>query len=423
MSTLQTFKDPSGEVIYPATHAKATLIERGEDAITLEDYIEEIDDTLDTCVKKDFISAEVFDATKAYTRSELVWYENKLYIFTHSKTAGAWDSSKVQEITDLGSTFQTQNLRTPLLVGGLVHGDLEGALGDINSIANNNSDRIDTLNTNVSNLTTSKQDKLTAGTNISFNNNTINATYPIAVNKFDKANLYSTTEKVVGCWTDGKPLYQKTIVDTMPAAVNTTKDISIGNNIEICFIVGAFVKASAGALQPLPCIAPVMTTTYSFNGIMLFGNSGSPSNSIRLGTNIAIAVSAPVYITIQYTKTTDSANSFKHADENNYSTTEHIVGTWIDGKPVYQKTIDFGTLPNSTVKSVSHGISNMNKFIKISGVWFDANNGWDINWSSHSTIAHQINAKVTKSNISITTASNYSAYSAYITIQYTKTTD
>ena len=25
-----------------------------------------------------------------------------------------------------------------------------------------------------------------------------------------------------------------------------------------------------------------------------------------------------------------------------YSTTEHVVGTWIDGKPIYQKTIDFG---------------------------------------------------------------------------------
>ena len=43
----------------------------------------------------------------------------------------------------------------------------------------------------------------------------------------------------------------------------------------------------------------------------------------------------------------------------NYSTTEQVMGTWIDGKPLYRKVIDTGALPNATEKAVAHGISNL----------------------------------------------------------------
>ena len=33
----------------------------------------------------------------------------------------------------------------------------------------------------------------------------------ILANKFDKGNLYSTNEKIVGSWIDGKPVYQKIV--------------------------------------------------------------------------------------------------------------------------------------------------------------------------------------------------------------------
>jgi len=32
-----------------------------------------------------------------------------------------------------------------------------------------------------------------------------------------------------------------------------------------------------------------------------------------------------------------------------YTTTERRIGTWIDGKPLYSKVINFGALPNKTV--------------------------------------------------------------------------
>ena len=43
----------------------------------------------------------------------------------------------------------------------------------------------------------------------------LNGSFPTAIaNKFDKANMYSTDEQIVGRWIDGKPLYQKTFVQT-----------------------------------------------------------------------------------------------------------------------------------------------------------------------------------------------------------------
>ena len=35
-----------------------------------------------------------------------------------------------------------------------------------------------------------------------------------------------------------------------------------------------------------------------------------------------------------------------------YSTDEKVIGRWTDGKPLYQKTISCGTLPNNTTKTV-----------------------------------------------------------------------
>lgn len=43
----------------------------------------------------------------------------------------------------------------------------------------------------------------------------------------------------------------------------------------------------------------------------------------------------------------------------NYSTTEHVIGTCPDGSTLYEKSIDFGALPNNTSKTVNHNISNL----------------------------------------------------------------
>lgn len=109
-----------------------------------------------------------------------------------------------------------------------------------------------------------------------------------------------------------------------------------------------------------------------------------------------------------------------------YSEKEQIVGSWIDGKPIYEKTINFGALPNKSVKSVQHNISNFSELISLSatiqftdGFWRTLNMTQDDNNSMIAT------AQVTSSVVQVLARNiDFSGYhKCYITIRYTKTTD
>lgn len=106
-----------------------------------------------------------------------------------------------------------------------------------------------------------------------------------------------------------------------------------------------------------------------------------------------------------------------------YSLQEQVVGEWIDGKPIYQKTIDFGALPNNTVKTIAHGISNLKRVIHTSTTWTQQGtySGSLEVMGGDSTAG--VDLYVDATNISITTSTDSSNRSVYITLQYTKTTD
>ena len=115
------------------------------------------------------------------------------------------------------------------------------------------------------------------------------------------------------------------------------------------------------------------------------------------------------------------AESYVEA-RTNYSTTEKVIGTWIDGKPIYQKTIDCGSLPNTTIKTIAHNISNIDSFVKIEGIAQNGSNGAPIPFTAI-VQTDQLAVYVNATNISIVSGKDRSSYNAYITLQYTKTTD
>ena len=63
--------------------------------------------------------------------------------------------------------------------------------------------------------------------------------------------------------------------------------------------------------------------------------------------------------------TSVNEEAMKEIAKEVYSTEEQVVGTWIDGKPIYRKVIDFGALPNSTLKQVPHGISDIDAIVSL----------------------------------------------------------
>ena len=107
---------------------------------------------------------------------------------------------------------------------------------------------------------------------------------------------------------------------------------------------------------------------------------------------------------------------------NFYSTSETLTNkVWIDGKPIYRKVVETGTLPNNTVKYVAHGISNLSKVVSLTGMASNASYSLALPHISNSNFSVEV--EIEGANIDISTLSNMSGYtSSFVVIEYTKTT-
>lgn len=109
-----------------------------------------------------------------------------------------------------------------------------------------------------------------------------------------------------------------------------------------------------------------------------------------------------------------------------YSSSEQDSGIrWIDGKVVYQKTINFGVAPNNTNKSVAHGISNISEVIKYEG--FTSTGPGNGNYMSlpfveSSNVAYSMSVRATNTHVTIKTNQDNTPFTnTYVTLFYTKT--
>lgn len=112
---------------------------------------------------------------------------------------------------------------------------------------------------------------------------------------------------------------------------------------------------------------------------------------------------------------------------DNYSTSEKIVGYDTDYKPIYQKTIDFGALPNNVTKMFAHSLANVDKIWIYDGYvsgtvlseagTFPLQNG--ISYTAGTTWSFYAN----RTYILCDAHNDASGYTASVTVRYTKTTD
>ena len=109
----------------------------------------------------------------------------------------------------------------------------------------------------------------------------------------------------------------------------------------------------------------------------------------------------------------------------NYSRSEQIIGKWIDGKPLYRKTIECGAMTGVDLY-VPCGVSNVDK------IWIDQSSSFSIATDGASITLPFHNAHSANYSIEcyITNAKQIQFYSpnqrfanAYVTLKYTKTTD
>ena len=118
-----------------------------------------------------------------------------------------------------------------------------------------------------------------------------------------------------------------------------------------------------------------------------------------------------------------STDTTINLENSSYSTSEvKTSATWIDGKPIYRKTINIDSLPNATSKNVAHGISSLGIMVDMRGVAFYTN-GISLPLPFVSISQASISLNSTSTDIVITTANDRTAASGCVTLWYTKTTD
>ena len=231
------------------------------------------------------------------------------------------------------------------------------------------------------------------------------------------AEYYSTDEKVIGRWTDGKPLYQKVISGNLPSSAGSTGYPHSISNVDEFICVKGIVFWSGHESTEMPVINANSKTPVIF--------IPSINNSTVLITVDSDRSSTAFAVIIQYTKTTDSASTTIQEDPNEYSTNEKIIGKWIDGKPIYQKTLNIGTL-NKGESSVAHNISNFGGLVACFGRCSYGSNGYYLPMpyvSTNNAFCVDL-GNVDTTTIGFNVGSNFNSLSnVVVTLQYTKTTD
>lgn len=163
--------------------------------------------------------------------------------------------------------------------------------------------------------------------------------------------IYSDTERKIGVWRDNKPLYAKTINITTPSVANAIVSVADVTSLNIDTVVS--LDGNYNDTNINWSLNIYFNTGRSAN---CFVNGGKTAIMMLVNDNVAMNKNA--YVTIKYTKTTDVAGSGDYntlgVPTEHYSTNEQVVGTWIDGKPLYKKTYQF----NSTVWLNANGWTN-----------------------------------------------------------------
>ena len=128
------------------------------------------------------------------------------------------------------------------------------------------------------------------------------------------------------------------------------------------------------------------------------------------------------------------APTFTVAERHEYSTSEQVVGTWIDGKPIYERTIYYdqtiaGSGDKKTVLATIPNIYLLNAWGVLTEYTSDQNMH-QIKQIPYAQVGYgqsqAIVYNVENEQIELQSRYNYTKvqlYDVYITIQYTKTTD
>lgn len=254
--------------------------------------------------------------------------------------------------------------------------------------------------------------------------------------------IYSFEEREVGVWTDGKPLYQKSFL--IPASTITgdnTFTIPLGlQDVDKVIDYNAIIMLTGTnrfARLPLSLDTKPISVQNEYSYNLQYYDKTTDILRIDIGSQTSHQGG---YGTIWYTKTTDVPGSGHYttnsSEAHHYSTEEQVVGTWIDGKPLYEKTVYFTTPTQSQADTeiIVGNIGINNATILRQEYTFYCNGSLSHSYNDgvlerdgwKSVTARIIDGYIYVKMITGSGNVNYYAYceqNAFVIVQYTKTTD
>lgn len=231
--------------------------------------------------------------------------------------------------------------------------------------------------------------------------------------------IYSTDEREVGVWIDGKPLYQKCIPWHGVGGSGSIKRVEIGESID-----------SVASLNVLSVFQGGTDTYYHFDGEW-WGSGYKPivryavtyeNSTWYVQTDVAEngAQNCDFIAIVRYTKTTDVAGSGIWTPSGipavHYDGNEKVIGTWF-GETLYEKTIELSDLlliQGNTWTEIPFPTANISGIISVCG------NGYNLN---KITVFEFIGATADDGDyVKVLQTRNAGIRVKYITLRYTKTT-
>ena len=163
--------------------------------------------------------------------------------------------------------------------------------------------------------------------------------------------------------------------------------------------------------------AVTLDASTSGGGEVIVGRSGTTTHGKQKAVYVYIKATSGLAENQQENVLNDVKDYVDNS--NSYSTQEvKTGGTWIDGKPIYRKVVDIGTLPDTTSKNVQHNIQNLDSVVNLKLIANDNVNNIVCNFGGKELAVY-----IDAANVFIVSGNNFTGYSGYAIIEYTKTTD
>jgi len=230
------------------------------------------------------------------------------------------------------------------------------------------------------------------------------------------SEYYSETEQIIGTY-NGKPLYRKCWYNlTTPSADDTALALFTfeHNIVNLRGIMYDKVQIPFSYMQTQSSSVSVLSYANLYYG------SNGYINCIIKGEGYR---NKKLDVIIEYTKTTDSSvgviNGIRNGD--NYSTTEQVIGTWIDGKPLYRRIGTFSISGDHTSDTtMAHNIPDILEITNFSIGKLTSGGGYTVT-PYYLDNTWYFNASVSPTSITYRNKGMTGSF-RYI-FEYTKTTD